>query len=258
MKRISTAVALVFALGLAGGAAYAQAQDGMATNPRYQVVDCRQHNADQEKADLDTAFKAWKFIQGHDMAGLDALVPELRTALSRAPDVPTRPELCGDKVIVYTADTTDFMVISAIVSSGKVKGATSAEMRYPMPYFLIAYGVGWSEFEHHDFAAALKDYGQGLRNDPDFPQLESEYVGTLSNLGRNAEALESVDAFLAAHPDLKGPRKGMLLRKRGYVLVELGRWEEADAAYRQSLVEDPTSATAKGELDYIARNRPKS
>jgi tetratricopeptide (TPR) repeat protein len=253
---MSKTIALGLALGLAGAGTCARAQVDLAADSHYQVVDCRPHDAVQEKADMDLAMQALNVMATHDMAKIDALMPDLRAALNRAPDVPSRPELCGDKVVVYTADTTSFMVVSALVSSGKIKGAASVEMRYEMPYAQLAFDVGWIEYEHHDFDAALKDYGKGLRNDPDHAILESEYVSTLFNLGRNAEGLESVDAFLAAHPALKGTGKGALLRKRGYVLVELGRWDEAEAAYRQSLVEDPNSAVAKGELDYIAKNRP--
>lgn len=47
------------------------------------------------------------------------------------------------------------------------------------------------------------------------------------------------------------------LRGQGYDLVELGKLDEAEVAYRQSLKYDPDSALAKGELDYIAQQKGK-
>ncbi len=255
MAKIKKAILLAFGLGL-GLAMGAKAQDAGPNGLPRGFVPCRNHDAAQEKADLDLARNTIKVMQAHDMAKLDATMPDLRAALNRAPDVPTLPEVCGDKVIAYTPDMSEFMAISAMVSSGKVKGVTSAEMRYEMPYATLGFIVGWIEFEHQDFANALKDYAKGLRNDPDRLAVETEYVGTLAKLGRNAEALESIDAFMTEHTSLNGPQKGLILRKRGYVLVELGRWDEADAAYRQSLVADPNNQLAKNELDYIAKHRP--
>jgi Flp pilus assembly protein TadD len=42
-------------------------------------------------------------------------------------------------------------------------------------------------------------------------------------------------------------------RGRGFVLTELGRLDEAEAAYRESLKIEPDSERAKNELQYIAR-----
>jgi tetratricopeptide (TPR) repeat protein len=251
-----TLAMLAAGLALTAGAAGA-AVPGEVLDTHYQVVDCRKHDSVQEQADLALATKAFGVMQTHDMAKIDALMPDVRAALNRAPDVAAQPELCDGKVVIYTEDTADFLIVSAMVTGGKVKGATSAEMRYAMPYGSLGFIVGWIEYEHQDFNNALKDYAKGLRNEPDNSTLESEYASTLINLGRINDALQSVDGFMAARPALKGPDKGKLLRKRGYVLVELGRWDEGEAAYRQSLVEDPGNSTALGELDYIAKSRPK-
>ena len=41
------------------------------------------------------------------------------------------------------------------------------------------------------------------------------------------------------------------LRKRGFALVELGRLQEARAAYEQALKLKPDDAGARSEIDYI-------
>ncbi len=257
MQKSMIAMGWALGLGLAG-AAHAETTAAPAALPDIQVVACRTHNADQEKADLDLAMRAMKVMQTHDASKTEALLPELHAALDRAPDVPTRPELCGDKVVIYTDDLSKFLILSVAVKDGKIAGARTAEMRYEMPYGHLGFNAGWIAFERKDYAAALKDYEKGLRNDPDMPPLEAEYLLTLSLLGRNAEGLKAADDFLASHPGLNNTHRGMILRKKGYILVELGRWDEAETAYKQSLEADPGNATAKGELDYIAKTKPKT
>ena len=48
---------------------------------------------------------------------------------------------------------------------------------------------------------------------------------------------------------------GRAWRGAGFVLVELGRWDEAEAIYRKCLELNPDDAKAKGELEYIANHR---
>lgn len=45
------------------------------------------------------------------------------------------------------------------------------------------------------------------------------------------------------------------LRGQGYEFIELGKLDDAEAAYRRSIEIDPDNATAKHELDYIAEQR---
>jgi Flp pilus assembly protein TadD len=49
--------------------------------------------------------------------------------------------------------------------------------------------------------------------------------------------------------------KARLLRGRGFALTELGRLDDAEEAYRESLVSEPNNPRAAGELNYIARLR---
>jgi tetratricopeptide (TPR) repeat protein len=50
---------------------------------------------------------------------------------------------------------------------------------------------------------------------------------------------------------------GRGLRGMGFDLIELGRWDEAEAAYRKALTLNPNDDMSRSELDYIAKNRPK-
>ncbi len=234
---------------MAGGAASAQEVE-----TKIDVVDCRAHNAAQEAADADLADKALTAMQGHDMAALDALTPQLQAALSHAPDMRAQPEHCGDRIIVHSDDPASFLILSGTL--GKLPGIKGVDQQPGLPYGLLGFIVGWTAFEHKDYAAAAVAYEKGLKNEPDLTSLEAEYVLTLSSLGRNTEALSSVDAYLAAHGGLQATEHANLLRKRGYVLVEMGQWDNAKAAYEQSLALEPGNTVAASELEYIAKQRP--
>lgn len=225
--------------------------------PDIQIVDCRAHDAAQEKADMALAMSALDLMQAHDMDRLDAMRPDLEAALAHAPDTPSRPEHCGDSIIVYSDELSDMLTVSALIQDHeKDFGASKVEQREALPYPLLAFIVGWIAFENEDFQSAHDAYAKGLLNDPDFNSLIMEDTLALAALHRSPEALAQLDAYLARNPGLPDEMTANALRKRGYVLIELERWDEAEAAYKESLKLEPDDETAQGELEYITANRP--
>jgi len=225
--------------------------------PDVQIVECRTHDAAHEKADMALAMSALDLIQAHDIDKLNALLPDLKTALGHAPDVVSHPEHCGDTIIVYSDEMSDFLTISALIQGHEKEfGATKVEQREALPYPLLGFVVGWIYFENKDFQSAHDAYAKGLLNDPNFDYLIMEDTLTLAALHRSPEALGQLDAYLARNPDLPDEMMANALRKRGYVLVELERWDEAEGAYKESLKLEPDNETAQSELEYIAQTRP--
>ena len=56
-------------------------------------------------------------------------------------------------------------------------------------------------------------------------------------------------------PGLKDRDRARLLRGKGFALTELGRLDDAEAAYQASLTSEPGNERALKELDYIRRVR---
>ena len=54
------------------------------------------------------------------------------------------------------------------------------------------------------------------------------------------------------------PIKCVALRGQGYILVELHRLDEAEAAYRKCMALVPDEPNSKAELGYIAEQRKKA
>ncbi|MEI9902846.1 MAG: hypothetical protein WDN06_01850 [Asticcacaulis sp.] len=246
---------LALATGLAAGAAHAEATlDGLAAL-KIDAVPCRFHDTELEQADRDRAFNALTAMQAQNTAAVEAMMPDLRSALARAPDAPARPELCGATLEIYSDDVADLVKINAVLAGRPELAALTPVLKGAMPYGSLGFIVGWVEYEHADYASAERDFARGLRNAPDDVNLEAQYVLTLCKLKRPQDGLAAADGFLAGHPDLSDPDHAAMLRKRGHALVDLNRLDDAEAAYRQSLTLDPGNDIALSELDYIQRQR---
>lgn len=95
--------------------------------------------------------------------------------------------------------------------------------------------------------------------------LHSQYFSELGNTYRlqknwaaSLAAYESAEssATLADKSDVP-TRQCIALRGQGYVLVELGKWDEAERAYRKCLKAIPGEPKSLGELGYIKQHRGK-
>jgi tetratricopeptide (TPR) repeat protein len=93
---------------------------------------------------------------------------------------------------------------------------------------------------------------------------EAHYRSELAELyareKRWDDALAAFDASAkvaeeSVQPERKNVELGRALRGKGFVLVELGRMEEAEAIYRKCLEIDPTDTKAMNELRYVQSRR---
>ena len=83
----------------------------------------------------------------------------------------------------------------------------------------------------------------------------TEKTTALEALGRAADALDAVQRWEATEPEDERHRdRARVLRAKGYALVELRRLDEAEAAYRASLMLEPHKGAAN-ELAFIDQQR---
>ncbi len=79
------------------------------------------------------------------------------------------------------------------------------------------------------------------------------------NWPKSLELYQAAESATEFSPDsAKATELGRALRGQAYVLVELGRLDEAEALYRRCLRLDPDDKTAQRELDYVASQRAKT
>lgn len=125
-------------------------------------------------------------------------------------------------------------------------------------WFWKGYALG----ELGDNVAAQAALHEALRLSPSNPHFLSELGYTYIREKRWIEALttyESADAFaLFAPEESQKEERGRAWRGQGYALVELGRYDEAEAKYRACLKLNPEDEKARGELGYVLEQKAKA
>lgn len=159
-------------------------------------------------------------------------------------------------------DPGEALLYMAMAASQKGDGsqprsAVALGYAYGYAYYLSAYAQ--TELKHPIEAEAL------LRKAVDISPMNSQFIGELGYhiqlTGDSSGALEMFKRAESAaefSPDrAKVPDKTRALRGQGYALVELGKLDEAEAAYKAALKIDPDDKKSQGELEYIRQQKAK-
>ena len=190
---------------------------------------------------------------GFDVIG--ARQADLKAILSHAPNpFSPREERAGTVYVRVTSQETclmEMLIFAAKKPATGPKRAVCIDNPYPTAAFMI--GSYLDELQRWDEGLVMLD--RGLAFDPDYALSVAEKAFALNMLHRPVEGLAIYQAGLARIQPLSDRHRGMMLRGEGYSLVELKRYDEAEAAYRESLKVDPSHGHAAAELDYIARAR---
>lgn len=120
---------------------------------------------------------------------------------------------------------------------------------YPRAFFYL----GFIAVGDRDYNTAIAWLDKAYALEPSNPKIALEKAQALMGLKRHAEALNLFKQASAVGPFTSGADAARGLRGQGFVLIELGRHEEAEDALKASLKLDPNSDMAKNELLYLAR-----
>ncbi len=246
MKHGLATLAAAIALALAGCASTDSAPDTS-------IVLGAAAPAGQEAADLEVANAALTAMQTSGYRGLRPHLGKLQDALSHAPaSYPAIEKQANGDYIVRAEDMTDGITLSVVAAglAGEKNGKGNVIQR-PNVYPMIAMMLGSNAVEHRDFATAHAWLDRGLALQPDNWSLLAEKAAAYIGQGKWTETLALADKALASNDLLLSMHRDVMLRKRGYALVELGRLDEAQKAYEEALAANPDDATSKNELEYI-------
>ena len=207
----------------------------------------------RDAALVETAMAAF---QRRGYAGMRPHLRGLRAALDGAPGTyATIEAVSANDWIVRSNNDEDALMLSLLVSAMAQQGAPTGPVTItarPNVYPLIALLLGSEAVERGAMDEAIGYLDQGLALQPANASLAAERMGAMQAKGQMVEALAFGDAVLAQDdmPPLS-EGLGVLHRRRGFSLIELGRLDEARAAFNESLEADPGNSTALGELAYI-------
>jgi tetratricopeptide (TPR) repeat protein len=146
----------------------------------------------------------------------------------------------------------------AVPNKGQKNSIVAVVNPYPgLSFYLGSY---YNEIGKHEDAlrvldAALASPARFKKDSGDhLPSLVTERGAALLAMKRYPEALEGYQNGLTIK-NLADIDRARMLRGCGFALTELGRLDDAEQSYRDSLEAEPNNALAKNELAYIAKLR---
>jgi tetratricopeptide (TPR) repeat protein len=186
-----------------------------------------------------------------------ATIKALKQVLDHAPAAwPIVQDLPGGHKMIHVNDPSPVGTLSALLNA---TGAPGSEPGQTVSVAFNTYGLAALMLGSRAIALRQPDEAtiwldKGLAFQPDNLMLVTEKGMAFTLQRRFAEALALYDAQppqdpLAKPVDPDGMAR--IQRARGYCLIELGRLDEAEAAYNKSLELEPGHGGAKAEMDYI-------
>jgi tetratricopeptide (TPR) repeat protein len=168
-------------------------------------------------------------------------------------------EACNGEVEVFSGDLEDEARAGELARIAMVGQATktfvfNGAVVARDPYVAsAAYLAGFLAVERGDAAAAETWLRLSLKSRPGDAIAMSELLNILTTSGKPDQALALAEAFLVRLSERNSPDRivALIQRRRGSALGELGRYDEAVAAYRTSLKLDPANAVALNEIRYL-------
>jgi tetratricopeptide (TPR) repeat protein len=202
-------------------------------------------------------------VQKGGIQGIFRHVPDLEKALAEAQPVIETARMNGVVLTDGQTETLGALLFAAAAAKSEGTSAPKSVAAAANPYPMISFFLGTYYNEIGKSAEALRALDAGLALPAAAPGLDvgdtvplllTERGAALEALKRPEESLANFDRGLKIE-GLKDNQRAVMLRGRGFSLVELGRLDEGEQAYRDSLVAEPNNPRALNELTYIRRLR---
>jgi tetratricopeptide (TPR) repeat protein len=203
-----------------------------------------QADAERDLAQLDAAKSA--ILAGKQQDALGLLDPLL---------VRVEAEAAKHKERIYSGQTPEQTLMYMVLAAGDHVSATDVgpvlgEANFWKAFALVDVGRASEAMPFFERAVALA---------PHNPQYICELAHLHAIRKESEVALDLYQRCLDSNPtapkSAMNHSKAVALRGRGYVLIDMEKYGEAEAAFRDSLKVEPGNAVALRELDYIRQQR---
>lgn len=248
ITRTGAALAAGLLIGAGPCAAWASAP---AAAPQSQVSVSTGTIRGAEARDLRALDSAMNDMTRRGYPGLARHVAALTTALDRAPTPYGLIDRSLPNRLIIRSDDLGQTLLLATMAGAMGNGQNTVVLQQPNVYGTIALLLGSEAVERHDYASAIIALDKGLALQPDNGHLTSEKASALQGLGQHEAVLQMIDEALPKLGFGASVEEAMLYRRRGASLIELGRLDDAKAAFEKSIEVLPDNPVAQNELEYI-------
>jgi tetratricopeptide (TPR) repeat protein len=189
-------------------------------------------------------------------------VVDLERAVAAADDAFRVAQASSNPRYVLTDGQTEAVAATLLAAADANRPGRTEVLAVPNPYPRASFYLGsyYNEVRRPSDALRVLDIGLALptalpgSQGETVPLLTIERGAALSGLMRWQDSLANYDRGLSFER-VPANQRAVMLRGRGFALIELGRLAEAETAYRDSLTLDPNNQIAARELGYIQRLR---
>lgn len=207
------------------------------------------NTSDRESADLETIDTA---VESLAAGRLDKAESLLLGVIANTPSDYTNSVEDDEGISIKFWDQDDFI---HYVTWQQDQGLATKNIHwignaYPRAYYYL----GFICVKRKQFARAIEFLDRGLALEPTNAMFVLEKAQALVHSGRKREALALYDQ-VEAGPFVSGHKIAVARRGRGFVQIELGELDAAEASFRSSLELEPDNDIALHELEYIEHLR---
>ncbi|WP_417396852.1 tetratricopeptide repeat protein [Gimesia chilikensis] len=176
----------------------------------------------------------------------------LQEVVANTPETYENEEADGEGVAIKFWSMNEFMqYVSWMQDHGTERAVKWIGNAYPRAYYYL----GFLCVKQQQYAQAIEYLDKGRSLEPENPKFLFEKAQALIHLGNKEGALALYDQVVETGPHVSQAELAMARRGRGFVLIEMGKLDDAEAAFHASLELDPESEIALSELKYIAHLR---
>ncbi len=153
---------------------------------------------DASRGMSDTVSEALTAISNKDAAAQAKVLPKLKALMNTLPATEIKPQVCtGKNINTYTQ--MQYVDLSVMRDHGVDNGFPSNLPIVKQPQLNqenLPFVTGWIQYEQKDFAGALATFEKGLKIFPHNIEIQNEYLATLIQLQRNADAATAATRFI--------------------------------------------------------------